>query len=160
MNPYLPIFTMGLLAALFAGLSFAASRLLAPRKATAAKSAPYECGIVPTREPAERFTVRFYLVAMIFIIFDIEVMFLFPWVVIHRELALFGLVAMVVFTVPVLVAFLYELSAGALDWGPVKPLRTIEPPSVPARTAATTIRRIPRDFVSDRESAERESLPT
>jgi NADH-quinone oxidoreductase subunit A len=147
MNPYLPIFTMGVLAALFAGLSFFASRLLAPRKPTAAKSAPYECGIVPTREPAERFTVRFYLVAMIFIIFDIEVMFLFPWVVIHRDLALYGLVAMVVFTVPVLVAFLYELSNGALDWGPIKRARPEEPAAV-VRTAATTVRRIPRDFAA------------
>ena len=145
MNPYLPIFTMGALAALFAALSFAASRLLAPRKPTAAKAAPYECGIVPDREPAQRFTVRFYLVAMIFVIFDIEVMFLFPWVVLHRDLALFGLIAMVLFTVPVLVAFLYELSNGALDWGPLK--KVLPEPSLPrgVRTSATTVRRISRD---------------
>ncbi len=160
MNPYLPIFTMGVLAALFAGLSFAASRLLAPSKSTAAKIAPYECGIVPSREPAERFTVRFYLVAMIFIIFDIEVMFLFPWVVIHRELALFGLVAMVVFTVPVLVAFLYELSQGALDWGPVKQLRPLATPQEGVRTTATTVRRIPRDRVGEAGGTEREKVPS
>src|SRR5882672_9730111 len=104
------------LASLFAGLSFVASRMLAPQRPTAAKLAPYECGIVPTREPAERFPVRFYLVAMIFIIFDIEIIFLYPWAVIFRRLELFGLVEMAVFAVAVFVSFLYLISRGALDW--------------------------------------------
>ena len=73
MVDYLPIAAMFVLAGLFAGVSFFASRLLAPQRPTPAKEAPYECGIVPEREPAERFPVRFYLVAMIFIIFDIEI---------------------------------------------------------------------------------------
>ena len=79
------LFVLGVL---FAGLSFLASGLLAPRKRpTAAKLAPYECGIVPDREPPQRFPVRFYLVAMIFIIFDIEIVFLYPWAVVFRRAA-------------------------------------------------------------------------
>ncbi|MBW3668085.1 MAG: NADH-quinone oxidoreductase subunit A [Actinobacteria bacterium] len=128
---------MLVLATLFAGLSFMASGLFAPRKPTAAKEAPYECGIVPTREPAERFPVRFYLVAMIFIIFDIEIIFLYPWAIIADELALFGLIEMVVFAVAVFVSFVYLISNGALDWGPAKRL-----PS--GRTTESTVRRVSR----------------
>jgi NADH-quinone oxidoreductase subunit A len=83
---YLPVVTMLVLALLFAGLSIVASRLLAPSRSTIAKRAPYECGIVPGREPPERFPVRFYLVAMIFIVFDIEIIFLYPWAVIYRPM--------------------------------------------------------------------------
>src|SRR2546428_6443598 len=127
MADYLPIFTMLVLATVFAGASFFASSILAPRRPTAAKSAPYECGIVPTREPAERFPVRFYLVAMIFIIFDIEIIFLFPWAVIFRQLGPFGLWEMVVFAVAVFVSFVYLLANGALDWGPARRLRPAAP---------------------------------
>jgi NADH-quinone oxidoreductase subunit A len=143
MADYLPIFTLLVLAGLFAGLSFVASGLLAPQKPTAAKSAPYECGIVPTREPAERFPVRFYLVAMIFIIFDIEIIFLYPWAVIFRRLELFGLIEMAVFAVAVFVSFLYLISRGALDWGPAEVRRPLV--SASERTSDSTIRRISRD---------------
>ena len=85
MSEYLPILCLLVLAVLFAGLSFIASTIFAPKRSTPAKEAPYECGIVPTREPAERFPVRFYLVAMIFIIFDIEIIFIYPWAVIFRD---------------------------------------------------------------------------
>ena len=138
MNDYLPIFCMLVLATAFAGLSFVASGMFAPSKPTAAKAAPYECGIVPSREPAERFPVRFYLVAMIFIIFDIEIIFLYPWAVIADELQLFGLIEMVVFAVAVFVSFVYLISAGALDWGPAKRMPT-------TRTSESTVRRISRD---------------
>jgi NADH-quinone oxidoreductase subunit A len=142
-SEYLPIFTMLTLATLFAGLSFFASSLLGPRKPTTAKAAPYECGIVPHREPAERFSVRFYLVAMIFIIFDIEIIFLYPWAVIFRQLDVFGLVEMIVFALAVFVSFLYLISKGALDWGPAKRRRPDS--AVPTgRTTASTIRRIGR----------------
>ncbi|NNN20481.1 MAG: NAD(P)H-quinone oxidoreductase subunit 3, partial [Acidimicrobiales bacterium] len=94
MASYLPIFCLIILAFLFAALSFAASGLMAPKRKSAAKIAPYECGIVPTREPAERFPVRFYLVAMIFIVFDIEVIFVFPWALISQELSTYELVEM------------------------------------------------------------------
>ncbi len=109
---------MFVLAVGFVVLSLFTSKLLAPARSTLAKEAPYECGIVPTREPARRFPVRFYLVAMIFIVFDIEIIFLFPWAVIHRELGLFGLYAIVAFIVPFFLSFLWEIAQGGLDWGP------------------------------------------
>jgi NADH-quinone oxidoreductase subunit A len=141
---YLPILTMLVLATLFAGLSFFASSLLGPKRPTAAKAAPYECGIVPTREPAERFPVRFYLIAMIFIIFDIEIIFLYPWAVIFRQLDLFGLVEMIVFAVAVFVSFMYLIANGALNWGPAKRMRpAATAPTV--RTTDSTVRRITRE---------------
>jgi NADH-quinone oxidoreductase subunit A len=111
---------MLILASLFAAGSFLASTLLAPKRPTAAKLAPYECGIVPEYEPAERFPVKFYLVAMVFIVFDIELVFLYPWAVIFRRLELFGLVEMGIFLATIVVAFAYVLSVGALDWGPAR----------------------------------------
>jgi NADH-quinone oxidoreductase subunit A len=139
-SEYLPIFTLLVLALLFAGVSFLASSLLGPKKPNSAKSAPYECGIVPRRDTAERFPVRFYLVAMIFIIFDIEIIFLYPWAVIFRQLGLFGLVEMIVFAIAVFVSFVYLISNGALDWGPAKQ-RTPATTS-PARSSESTVRRI------------------
>ena len=119
---YLPILVMLILATVFAAGSFIASTFLAPTRPTAAKLAPYECGIVPEHEPADRFPVKFYLVAMVFIVFDIELVFLYPWAVVFRRLELFGLIEMGVFLLAVLVAFAYVLSVGALDWGPVRKL--------------------------------------
>ena len=143
MSQYLPILTLLVLAILFGALSFVASRMLAPRRPHAAKSAPYECGIVPTREPVQRFPVRFYVVAMLFIIFDIEIIFLYPWAVAHAELGAYGLVAMVVFAVVVFVSLLYEIAMGGLEWGPVKRLRAVSAETPTLRTSSGTIRRIP-----------------
>ena len=120
MDQYLPLVMILILATLFAGLSIIASKLLGPKRPTLAKSAPYECGIVPDREPAERFPVRFYLVAMIFIVFDIEIIFLYPWAVIFRQLGAFGLWEMLIFAVAVFVSFVYLIGNGALNWGPVR----------------------------------------
>jgi NADH-quinone oxidoreductase subunit A len=134
---------MFILATIFAAASFVASGLLAPKRPTIAKEAPYECGIVPSREPAERFPVRFYLVAMIFIVFDIEIVFVYPWAVIFDKLGTFGLVEMLVFALAVVVSFAYLIANGALDWGPAKHLKTlnrIETGSL--RTTESTVRRI------------------
>ena len=117
MTDYLPILVMLILATLFAAGSFLASTLLAPKRPTAAKLAPYECGIIPEYEPAERFPVKFYLVAMLFIIFDIEIIFLFPFAVVFRDLGLFGLGAVAIFIGLLAVAYAYEWLKGALDWG-------------------------------------------
>ena len=108
MSDYLPIVVLFVLGVLFAGMSFLASGLLAPRKRpTAAKLAPYECGIVPDRESPQRFPVRLYLVAMIFIIFDIEIVFLYPWAVVFRsDLHTFGLVEVLVFAAAVFFSLL------------------------------------------------------
>jgi NADH-quinone oxidoreductase subunit A len=139
MDDYLPIVVLFVLGILFAGLSFAASAMLAPRKRpTAAKRAPYECGIIPDQEPPRRFPVRFYLVAMIFIIFDIEIVFLYPWAVIFHQLRSFGLVEVLVFAGAVFVSFLYLVSNGALDWGPAKRLR----PALGERTTESTVVRV------------------
>ena len=140
LDSYLPIVILLVLGFLFAALSLAASKLLAPRRPTAAKEAPYECGIIPSYEPPQRFPVRFYLVAMIFIIFDIEIVFLFPWAVIYGQLGRFGLVEIVVFAATVFVAFLYLVSHGALDWGPIKRVRPVLESG--ERTTTSTIRRV------------------
>ncbi|MDR9452027.1 MAG: NADH-quinone oxidoreductase subunit A, partial [Acidimicrobiia bacterium] len=105
-----------ILAVVFGVLSFAASRLLAPRRPSVAKEAPYECGIVPSREPPERFPVSFYIVAMLFIMFDIEIIFLFAWAVRFRELGWFGLAAVGIFTLLVIETLGYVWKRGALDW--------------------------------------------
>src|SRR5215510_16425300 len=97
MDQYFPIVVLLALAVVFGLLSAMVSKLLAPKLETEAKAAPYECGIVPRKDPPERFPVRFYLVAMIFIIFDIEIIFLYPWAVIFRRLGAFGLVEILVF---------------------------------------------------------------
>jgi NADH-quinone oxidoreductase subunit A len=141
LGQYLPIFAMLVLAVIFGLLSAVASKLLSPKNPTKAKDAPYECGIIPGREPPERFPVKFFLVAMIFIVFDIEIIFFFPWAAIYRQLGTFGLVAIVVFAVAVFESFVYLISKGALDWGPVKLARR-HPAVSPDRTAATTIRRV------------------
>jgi NADH-quinone oxidoreductase subunit A len=140
LDSYLPIFLMMVLGIAFAGLSFVASKMLAPQRPTAAKEAPYECGIVPTHEPAQRFPVRFYLVAMIFIIFDIEVIFLFPWAVVYGQLKTFGLIEILVFAAAVFVSFVYLIANGALDWGPVKRIRPVVTEGT--RTSESTVRRV------------------
>jgi NADH-quinone oxidoreductase subunit A len=122
MADYLPILVMAGVVVAFVSLSFVASQLLAPQRPNAAKQAPYECGIVPETEPAERFPVKFYLVAMSFIVLDVEIVFLYPFSLVYRGLGLYGLVAMGVFVLVLLVPFAYLLSVGALDWGPVRDL--------------------------------------
>jgi NADH-quinone oxidoreductase subunit A len=114
---YLPILILAGLAGAFAVLSLAVSSLVRPKNPSPAKMAPYECGIEPIRLPkAERFPVKFYVVAMLFIIFDIETIFLFPWAVAFRSLGLFGLVEMIVFIGLVFVAYLYVWQKGGLEW--------------------------------------------
>lgn len=141
MGQYLPIFAMLVLAVIFAAVSRVVSQLLAPRSPSQPKSAPYECGIVPSKEPPQRFPVQFFLVAMIFIVFDIEIMFLFPFSVVFRELGGFGIAAIVIFSAAVFESFVYLISKGALDWGPMKQMHRSDVVS-PARTTATTIRRV------------------
>jgi NADH-quinone oxidoreductase subunit A len=131
-SDYLPILVMAGVVVAFVLLSFIASQLLAPQRPNAAKQAPYECGIVPEQEPAERFPVKFYLVAMTFIVLDVEIVFLYPFSIVFRGLGSFGLVAMAAFVLVLLVPFAYLLSVGALDWGPVR--QTIE------RTAGPLLR--------------------
>ena len=120
MGQYLPIVVLTVLAVLFGVLSLVASRLLAPNRPNSAKEAPYECGIVPGREPPERFPVSFYVIAMLFIMFDIEIIFAYPYAVDREFLGAFGFFEMVAFSAVFFVAFVYMVARGALDWGPMK----------------------------------------
>ena len=117
LTDYLPIVVMAGLAAVFAAGSLLASSLLRPDKPNPVKSSAYECGNDPVRLPrGERFSVKFYIVAMLFIIFDIETIFLFPWAVAFRRLGLFGLVEMAIFIGLVFVAYAYIWRKGGFDW--------------------------------------------
>ena len=144
MGQYLPVFVMLLLGAGFAGASLVMSKAVSPKRPSAAKSAPYECGIVPRNQPPERFPVRFYLVAMIFIVLDIEIIFLYPYAVIFRQLGPFGLAEMVVFSIAVFASLVYLIANGALDWGPLQQLRR-DPATSTTRTTTSTVRRVGAD---------------
>ena len=135
------------LAVVFGALSFGASRLLAPRRPSAAKEAPYECGIVPAREPPERFPVSFYIVAMLFIMFDIEIIFIYPYAVSHADARhRTGSGPIVIFSAMFFLTFVYEVARGGLDWGPLQ--RSARPASPtprsvsPSATLTSTIRRV------------------
>jgi NADH-quinone oxidoreductase subunit A len=130
MAQYLPIAILLVVGVLFGAGSFLASGLLGPRRPHRAKSAPYECGIVPRVDPPERFPVRFYLVAMIFIIFDIEIIFLYPFAAAAGSLGTFGVLEVAGFTLVVFVAFAYLVANGALDWVPKRRVRP-HPPELP-----------------------------
>ena len=145
MSQYLPLVVLMALAIAFGGLSFVASRLLAPNRPSAAKEAPYECGIVPSREPPDRFPVSFYIVAMLFIMFDIEIIFLFPYAVESGTLGVFGFWSIVVFSVIFFLTFVYEVARGGLEWGPTNTYRRLDQDAAMVsaeRDSTTTIRRV------------------
>jgi NADH-quinone oxidoreductase subunit A len=106
------------LGAAFAAGMIGLSRLVAPRRPTPEKLAPYECGMPPVGDARERHPVKFYLVAMIFLLFDIEVAFLYPWAVALRDLRWTGFVQMVVFLAILAAGYLWVWRTGVLDWGP------------------------------------------
>ena len=145
MAQYLPVLALLILATLFAAVSFVASKLLAPRNPTVEKLDPYECGITPGRDLPERFPVRFYLVAMLFVIFDIEIVFLYPWAVSYQSLGLFGLVAILLFSALLFESFVYLIAKGALDWGPLQVSRRQDPMRSTDRTSMSTVRRVGGD---------------
>jgi NADH-quinone oxidoreductase subunit A len=120
---YLPLLIHFLLAGGIATAIILLSWLLGERKPTRAKLSPYECGMLPVGDSRQRFSVQFYLVAMLFILFDVEAVFLYPWAIILRSLkahgeGLFGLAEMFVYIGIVLVGFFYVWKKGVLDWGP------------------------------------------
>ena len=117
MSLYVPILALAILSAIFAVFSLVAGTLAGPRRWNRAKLEAYECGIEPTRQVGGiRFPVKYYLTAMLFIIFDIEIIFLYPWAVYFDKLGVFGLVEMVTFIVTVLIAYVYVWRRGGLDW--------------------------------------------
>ncbi len=149
MGQYLPIAVLAVLAVLFGVGSLVASKLLAPRRPSEAKQAPYECGIVPSLEAPERFPVSFYVVAMLFIMFDIEIIFAYPYAVASQSLGSYGFWELVAFSAVFFVAFVYVVARGALDWGPVKKARKLVEADgdilSASRSSSTTIRRVGLD---------------
>jgi NADH-quinone oxidoreductase subunit A len=115
---YVPILILGGLAAVFAIFSLVAGSLAGPKRWNRAKLEAYECGIEPTPQPrgGGRFPVKYYLTAMLFILFDIEIVFLYPWAVVFDRLGAFGLVEMVLFIATLLVAYAYVWRRGGLEW--------------------------------------------
>jgi NADH-quinone oxidoreductase subunit A len=113
---YLPIAIMLVLAAGFVVVSLVVSKFFSPSNPTPEKVAPYECGILPETEPSQRFPVKFYLVAMLFVIFDVEIIFLFAWASRFLDLGWYGIAAVGIFTAFVLETLVYVWKRGALDW--------------------------------------------
>lgn len=118
MNLYIPIVGMVVLATVFVAVSMTLSVLIGPGRKNRAKYDSYECGIQPTPQPVGggRFPVKYYVIAMLFIVFDIEIVFLYPWAVTYHQLGLFGIIAILSFIATVLVAYFYVKRRGGLDW--------------------------------------------
>ena len=116
MREYVPVLMFLLIAIGFGAIALLLSSLIVPRRRNAIKNSPYECGVEPVGTARQRFTVRFYLVAVLFILFDIEAVFLYPWAVAFRQLGLFALVEMLLFIVILLAGYLYLLKKRALEW--------------------------------------------
>jgi len=117
---YFPVLVQVIIAAGLAATLVGISTLLGKRAKSPLKDTPYESGMAPIGSAHERFSVKFYLVGMIFILFDIEAVFLYPWVVVYRDLKMFGFFEMLVFVALILVGFFYVYKKGALDWAIVK----------------------------------------
>ena len=117
---YFPVLVQVAIAALLAAGLIGASSLLGKRAKSPLKDTPYESGMAPVGGARERFSVKFYLVGMIFILFDIEAVFLYPWAVVYRQLKMFAFAEMFVFVALVLVGFFYVWKKGALDWSTEK----------------------------------------
>ena len=138
LSAYLPIALAFILAVGFATVSLTMSGLLAPKRPTPEKLAPYECGIVPLQEPVQRFPVKFYLVAMLFVIFDVEIIFLFAWAVRMDEFGWAGIAVVGVFMLLLIETLGYVWKRGALDWniaGRAR-YRRVVPADEPAEEAA------------------------
>ncbi len=116
LDTYIPVFLFILVALGFAIFTLMVAGLVHPRRYSRVKLQPYECGIEPLTDARDRYSVRYYLVAMLFVIFDVETVFMFPWAVIMDELALFGLIEMLVFLFILVVGYVYAWRKGALEW--------------------------------------------
>ncbi len=116
MNQYLPVLVMVLAAAGIAGGMLIATTIIGPKKSFDEKMEPFECGVTPVADPKSRFSVRFYIIAMLFIVFDIEAVFLFPWATVFRRLGIFGFIEMMVFIFILGIGLVYIWKKGALEW--------------------------------------------
>ena len=116
LDTYLPILVLLGISLAFALGSLIFSGLIGMKKPTAVKLAPYECGMPPIGSARERFPIKFYIIAMLFIVFDIETVFMYPWAVVFRQLGMFGFVEMGVFIAILVVGYAYVWRKGALEW--------------------------------------------
>ncbi|MEE8483841.1 MAG: NADH-quinone oxidoreductase subunit A [Nitrospinota bacterium] len=116
MNQYLPVLVMVIAAVGIAGGMLIATTLIGPKKSFDEKMEPFECGVTPVADPKSRFSVRFYIIAMLFIVFDIEAVFLFPWATVFRRLGIFGFIEMMVFIFILGIGLVYIWKKGALEW--------------------------------------------
>jgi len=116
MQEYIGVFILFILSGLVGATFLLLAWLLGPKRPTPAKSEPFECGEDPFYIPSGRLAVKFYLVGMLFILFDVELVFLFPWAVVYRNLGIWGLIEMVAFLGIVLLGFVYAIKKGALEW--------------------------------------------
>ncbi len=116
MREYLPVLMFIVVGIGFAAVTLGLSEIIVPRTRSARKLAPYECGLEPVGTARQRIEIKFYLVAVLFILFDVEAVFMYPWAVAFRQLGLYGLVEMVLFIVVLLVGYFYLLQKKALDW--------------------------------------------
>lgn len=113
---YLPLLILIILATIFAVIAMVLPAVLGPRRKTKAKMEPYESGMLPYTDARRRFPVQYYVIAVLFILFDIEVIFLYPWAVVLRQLKLFGLIEMVVFLGILVIGYVFVWKKGALEW--------------------------------------------
>jgi NADH-quinone oxidoreductase subunit A len=116
MREYIPVLMFAVVAILFAVVTIGVSTIIVPRRVSSKKLSPYESGAEPIGSARSRFQIKFYLVAVLFILFDIEAVFLYPWAVAFRQLGLYGLIEMVLFIVVLFVGYLYLLKKRALEW--------------------------------------------
>jgi NADH-quinone oxidoreductase subunit A len=116
LNAYIPIVLFIAIALGFAIFTLFVSRLVHAEKYNKVKLEPYECGIEPKTDARDRYSIRYYLVAMLFVIFDVETVFMFPWAVMMDQLALFGLIEMIIFLLILVVGYYYAWQKGALEW--------------------------------------------
>ena len=116
MREYVPVLLFLLVAIAFAGGTIGLSSIIVPRRRNSIKNSAYECGVEPVGDARERFSVKFYLVAVLFILFDIEAVFLYPWAVAFKQLGAYGLIEMLLFILILLVGYVYLLKKRALEW--------------------------------------------
>jgi NADH-quinone oxidoreductase subunit A len=113
---YIPIFLFMAIAALFPIVTLLIAKLIRPSTGGEGKLSPYECGVDPDSDARQRYAIRYYVVAILFVIFDVETVFLFPWAIIYKQLALFGFIEMVVFLGILIVGYVWIIKKGALNW--------------------------------------------
>jgi NADH-quinone oxidoreductase subunit A len=116
LNSYIPVFLFIGFAFAFPVLTLLVAKLIRPQTGGEGKLSPYECGVEPESDARQRYAIRYYVVAILFVIFDVETVFLFPWAIIYKQLALFGLLEMLVFLGILIVGYVWIIKKGALDW--------------------------------------------